>query len=363
MFRSRPPSTRPVLLLLVAALLTSACDDEGTTVVAGGSADVTVMTRNLYIGADIFRITTATGSAEIPVIAAEIFGTVQANDFPARAGALAAEIEAADPDLIGLQEVVLFRVQDPSDYVTGNEVVNATEIYIDYLEVLLDSLAARGLDYTVAAQVENLDVELPAAKSQTEFFDIRVTDRDVILARADVETTDPGAAGYQIIVPFEIVPGDTIWFERGYTWVDATVDDVDFAFVNTHLEVSLDGQLEIVQRAQATELIQQFDGETELIAVGDFNTGPGDSPYNTLMGSFTDAWTAFGSGQAGLTCCQPELLDQTRSLYSRIDLILFRGDMEVLSAEVVGNELTDRTAGGLWPSDHAGVVATLRIQE
>jgi endonuclease/exonuclease/phosphatase family metal-dependent hydrolase len=366
MIRSRQSHSTPRVLLLLlagATLTTTACDDEGTTVVAGGSADVTVMTRNLYLGGDIFRLTAATGAAEIPVIAAEIFATVQANDFPARAGALAAEIEAADPDLVGLQEVTLYRIQDPSDYVTGTTTVNATDVYLDFLEVLLDSLTARGLDYTVAAEVENSDVEMPAAKSQTEFFDIRMTDRDVILARTDVETASPGAAGYQIIVPFEIVPGDTIWFERGYTWVDATVDDVDFAFVNTHLEVSLDGQLEIVQRAQALELIQQFEADTELIAVGDFNTGPGDSPYNTLMSAFDDAWTAFGSGDAGLTCCQPEHLDETRNFYERIDLVLFRGDMEVLSAEVVGNDVTDRTAGGLWPSDHAGVVATLRIQE
>jgi hypothetical protein len=33
----------------------------------------------------------------------------------------------------------------------------------------------------------------------------------------------------------------------------------------------------------------------------------------------------------------------------------------VVSAEVVGDDPADRTTGGLWPSDHAGVVATLRI--
>jgi hypothetical protein len=252
--------------------------------------------------------------------------------------------------------------QDPSDYITGNTSVNATEVHIDFLEVLLDSLTARGLSYSVASQVVNADVELPAARSQTEFFDIRMTDRDVILARSDVSTSNAGDAGFAVIVPYELASGDTIWFERGYTWVDATVDGVDLVFVNTHLEVSGGGQLEFIQSAQANQLINQFGFTVPVVLVGDFNTAPGAGPYGVLTGTFTDAWTALGTGGAGLTCCQPEFLSQSSDLYSRIDLILYQGDINVLSAEVVGDEASDRTPGGLWPSDHAGVVATLRIE-
>lgn len=172
MFR-RSLSTRPLLLALAGAmLLTTACDEAE---VGGPSAEVTVMTRNLYLGADTFRLTAATEPEQLPVIAAEIFGIMQANDFESRAGALAAEIEAENPDLIGLQEVEMFRVQDPSDYVQGNTSVNATEVHIDFLAVLLDSLDARGLNYTIASQLENVDVELPAARSQNDFFDVRMT--------------------------------------------------------------------------------------------------------------------------------------------------------------------------------------------
>lgn len=361
MFRSnRPPRPRFTILFLLAAMgVTSACDDGGPD--NGDSAEVTVMTRNVYLGANIFRITAASSPQEIPVIAAQIFGIMEANDFRARAGALAAEIEATDPDLVGLQEVEMYRIQDPSDYVTGNTSVNATEVYIDFLAVLMDSLSARGLSYSVASQVENADVELPAARSQTEFFDIRMTDRDVILARSDVTTSNAGDAGFAVIVPFELASGDTIWFERGYTWVDATVDGADFVFVNTHLEVSSGGQLAFIQTAQANELINEFGTTAPVVLVGDFNTSPGESPYNVLTGTFTDAWTALGTGGAGLTCCHPELLSQSGDLSSRIDLILYQGDIDVLSAEVIGDEAADRTSGGLWPSDHAGVVATLRI--
>ena len=355
------PRTRfrsALLVLLGAALLSTACDD-ATDV--GTTAEVTVMTRNVYLGADIFRLTQAASPQEIPVIATQIFGTMQANNFPARAGALAAEIEATNPHLVGLQETELYRIQDPSDYVTGNTSVNATDVFIDFLAVLQDSLAARGLDYTVASQVTNADVELPAALSQTEFIDIRLTDRDVILARSDVATANAGSDGYWTIVPYELASGDTVWFERGYTWVDATVDEVDFLFLNTHLEISAGGQLTFFQTAQASELIGRFINATPAIVVGDFNTGPGDEPYGILTNTFNDAWSDVGSGE-GLTCCQPEVLTATQDFYERIDLILYQGAVTPLSAEVVGDEAADRTTGGLWPSDHAGVVATFRIE-
>lgn len=355
-----PRATRArsgLLLVLAAVLFAGACDDGAVPV----SAEVTVMTRNVYLGANIFRLTQATSVEEIPVIVAEIFEIMEGNDYAERAGALAAEIEATDPHLVGLQEIELYRIQDPSDYVDGNTTANATEVHIDFLQVLLDSLAARGLDYTVASFVENADVELPAAKSQTEFFDIRMTDHDVILARSDIPARGPGGDGFDVIVPYELVSGDTVWFERGYTWVDATVEDVDFTFVNTHLEVSAGGQLTVFQTAQANELIDQFAGSTPVVLVGDFNTGPGDHPYSVLTEVFTDAWADLGTGD-GLTCCQGEFLNTTQPLYERIDLILFGGAVDVLSAEVVGDEPADRTSSGLWPSDHAGVVATLRIE-
>jgi endonuclease/exonuclease/phosphatase family metal-dependent hydrolase len=43
----------------------------------------------------------------------------------------------------------------------------------------------------------------------------------------------------------------------------------------------------------------------------------------------------------------------------RIDLVLIRGAAHVRNVDLVGEEEADRTASGLWPSDHAGVVATV----
>ena len=48
------------------------------------------------------------------------------------------------------------------------------------------------------------------------------------------------------------------------------------------------------------------------------------------------------------------------TLTDRIDLVLFRGALAVADVSLVGNQQTDRTPSGLWPSDHAGVLAKRR---
>ena len=45
----------------------------------------------------------------------------------------------------------------------------------------------------------------------------------------------------------------------------------------------------------------------------------------------------------------------------RIDLIFSKPALRALKGQVVGKRLSDRAANGLWPSDHAGVVLTLRL--
>ncbi len=63
----------------------------------------------------------------------------------------------------------------------------------------------------------------------------------------------------------------------------------------------------------------------------------------------------------GYTCCQnANLLNPTSLLNERLDLILFRGPFAVSDVVLVGDDPADKTPSGLWPSDHAGVVARLR---
>src|SRR5262249_20853335 len=105
---------------------------------------VTVMTRNVYLGGSLARTVAARNLAELVTAVTTTFAIVLATDFQERAQALAVEIEAIQPDLIGLQEVALYRSQFPADF---SPAPNATTVELDFLQILLDALAARGLHY------------------------------------------------------------------------------------------------------------------------------------------------------------------------------------------------------------------------
>ena len=334
-----------------------------------GNRTATVMTWNLYLGADLLPVVTAPPQ-EIPVRVAAVWATVQATNFPARAQILADEIAIKQPDLIGLQEAALWRIQSPGDFFSLSGNTPATTVAFDFVELLLSALTARGLHYELVATSTNSDVELPALTPSLTFDDIRLTDRDVILARADLKTADlklSNARAGNFISKLEVViAGKSLAFPRGWAAVDVKIRGKSFRFVTTHLEVFSP----LVQVAQANELLAG-PGSTDLpvIFAGDFNscaTPPclDQTPtYGSLIATgLVDAWTLAGSG-AGFTCCQAgNLLNPESALNERIDFVLFRGPFTVADADLVGDMLADRTPSGLWPSDHAGVVATLQFR-
>ena len=116
------------------------------------------MSRNLYLGADLGPAIGADNVCEAIDAGGQILNDVDASDFPARAKLLAAEIASAKPDLVGLQEVALWRFQPNSDF-TGSP---ATTVRYDFLQLLLDELEARGANYSVAVVQDEFDQELPA---------------------------------------------------------------------------------------------------------------------------------------------------------------------------------------------------------
>jgi hypothetical protein len=83
-----------------------------------------------------------------------------------------------------------------------------------------------------------------------------------------------------------------------------------------------------------------------------------------LAGGFKDAWKEKHPSQPGLTCCQDaDVLNPTSQLTTRVDLILYRGDISVRDIKLVGDKPSDRITSGHWPSDHAGVVSRLRLSQ
>jgi len=62
----------------------------------------------------------------------------------------------------------------------------------------------------------------------------------------------------------------------------------------------------------------------------------------------------------GATCCQrADLRNEESLLDNRVDYVFSSGEFETLDSRRVGHRPKDRIEG-LWPSDHAGVVAELR---
>ena len=352
--------------LAALAMLAVACSDNpaapsmSANQVYGHGSGITVMSRNMYVGANV-DVVIGGDPSEIPLLVAQAFQELVSTNFPLRAELLADEIARTQPHIVGLQEVSLVRTQTPGDLVFGGT-TPATETHTDFLAVLMEALEARGLDYRVVQTVQNTDVELPMVTSPApEFTDVRLTDYDAILARGDVATANAVAANYAVDMP---VPNTPIVVKRGYVAVDAKVGGRTYRIVNTHLESAF----EQVRLGQAAELVQYLAGETRpIIALGDFNSDAetGGQTYQFLAGSgYADAWLSRDGGPTqGFTCCQVSDLSNTTSILDkRLDLVLSRnlaGDP--VFADVVGDDPTERV-GGLWPSDHAGVVARFPIR-
>ncbi|MCY4569395.1 MAG: hypothetical protein OXD49_13930 [Candidatus Poribacteria bacterium] len=170
---------------------------------------------------------------QVPTEVANVYNTFLASDFPGRAQAIAKSIKAHQPHLSGLQEMSLIRRQFPGDRIAGGS-VPAEEVVMDFRRVLMDALKSEGMDYRIAAEVENIDVEMPMF-SDGGIVDVCLTDYDVILARNDVATSDPTGANYINTFGIEMLGLEV---KRGYTAVAATVAGVTYRFVNTHVDTS-----------------------------------------------------------------------------------------------------------------------------
>jgi endonuclease/exonuclease/phosphatase family metal-dependent hydrolase len=332
-----------------------------------GPSSITVLTQNLYLGAALAPVLSAT-PAQLPQAVAQAFAQVQATNFAERAGRLADEIAATRPDVIGLQEVALYRRQSPGDAIAGGT-TPATTVVLDFLQVLRDSLAARGLSYVAVATHTGLDLEAPMSTgtgpSGPTYDDLRFTDRDVMLASSAVTTAHASAADF-VAQAFVTTGGVTIFIPRGWTSVETAVGSSVIRIVNTHLEVEAAAPF---QEAQAQELIDLLTPETHpVLLIGDFNSAANvltTQSYGLLTGGgFHDAWVVRHPTDSGPTCCQAsDLLNATSTLDQRVDFVFWRAPaISVSRVDVIGDAQADRTTTGLWLSDHAGVVSTLTIR-
>lgn len=373
---------------------------------------VKVMTRNLYLGADLTPALQASGPTQLAIAAQGIWNTIHATDFPTRAKLLAAEIAKNKPDLVGLQEVALWR----ADYDSQDGPVTAgTTTEIDFLALLMKQLKKKGVDYRVVQKQQEMDIESPLsgyapACSGPEIGsfpdrcagDGRLTMRDVILAndskKADVKTKFEHSAQYpdddslQVVVA-GILP---VIVHRGWEFTEANVRGTKFRFLNTHLEAFDNGDnggvdQGTLREAQAQDLVQKLGDPgisvpgpateqaagTPVVAVGDFNsdddtvgTDGDELAYNALVaGGLNELSTGPTAPGAEASCCF-DGHGGTDGIFSglvadmthQVDHV-FTTDEEVepLSTKVVGQSQSVHDQFGKWPSDHSGLVTKFQF--
>lgn len=339
-----------------------------------------VMTRNLYLGADLAP---AIGARDLPSLVAATGGIlrqVTATSFPTRVEGLAAEILETEPDLIGLQEVALWRTGPPSLAPLVGGPPMATTVRHDFLALLLAELNDGKRRYEVVVVQEEFDLEAPADENGVPGdgpFPIvnaelngRLTMRDVILARVDggVRTSNPASGNFTHLLTLPIL-GAPVTVTRGWTAVDARVrGTLPFRFVNTHLEAFDPRAVHPSIRAlQAAELVAPGGPATGdlVILVGDLNSDddtvvPDDQQaYRVLL----DAGFVERSTDDPLSCCVSsyDLTTGTVDEFDhQVDHIMTNAPdlVELVDSTVTGLTMVN----GYWNSDHAGVFSTLYIR-
>jgi len=399
------------LLSMLLALPASAAENSKPR-----KAKIKAVTYNLYVGADIFRVFNPPICGPAQAVN-DIHNIIQYTNFPERAQAIADQIMYEEPHVVGLQEVSLLRTQFPGnslapdgsgieflgDFPADPEFIfklDASDVQYDFLQILLDALHARGLDYVAieGASPVNADVEFPAIEFDAACnplglpTDVRLTDRDVILVRANLDVNVALKNNFQVNAPIEVptlipTPAGLIpalyvtEYSRGWGAINVTIKDHSFWVVNAHLEVGdrllppSEG-LNLVQAAQALELGQLATSlQPPLLVLGDINSSPASlvtdpRPAYGIIMSFplSDVWMLQrpASKDPGYTFGQNETVDNPESLmFERIDYVFANfGDLvpKQVKAEVLGTDVSDKTPSGLWPSDHAGVGVKLGFE-
>jgi len=338
----------------------------------GEGSILTLMSRNLCLGADTIDVLRAlVEGPEILIPAAkEVWGQAQATDFRQRVVALVDEIEEARPDLIGIQEgVEVAHLQPGWDQVT------------DFVLVMGEELERRSLPYFFLTSQENTSVTLPLGPGE----ELRFTDRLAVIVHRDFPYSGFRKGTYRATQ----MPGGGIEMRRGWIRVDAELDGAPYHFITTHLEIQPFAQ---AQALQAKELLKEVVGGLEgaTVLLGDFNSNAagsaGDPTWTStyeevLAAGFKDLWLLANPDglDPGFTCCHDvDLKNPVPAFDQRIDFIFWRpsGWMDEgepangpgafpgsLSVRTIGADPTKRTdPSGLWPSDHAGLVAELRLR-
>ena len=395
-----------LMAVLVLALLPGVADAAGKKKAKG--TKLTVMSRNLYLGADLTPALQANTIDQAINAGGEIVNQVHATKFPSvRAASIAAEIKKRKPDIVGLQEAALWRT-GPVNLAASLGTPVATQVDPQGGDFLADLLSAvnsgskkaakkgkkkKGVRYTLAVVKPEFDFELPVNDDGNgnglsgADHNERLTMRDAILVRKGVGVKFSGATTgtFDTLLRVTLAGGvRTVDVTRGWAALNVKARGRNLHVVDAHLE-AFDSQGSNttnqgttlgrgdIRAAQAAQLVTPQPngavraGKIPTILIGDMNSDDdtvqpnGDrNAYAALVaGGFTERSTANPLG-----CClnDPFLVGGPNSINDfdhQVDHVLAnRSKVKFVKGFVDGRA----PVNGLYPSDHAALTSVLKIK-
>jgi Endonuclease/Exonuclease/phosphatase family len=362
---------------------------------------LTVMSRNLYLGADLSPALQATNVNAAVDAAYQIEQQVHRTKFPSvRAAELAAEIKKRKPDVVGLQEGAWWRTgpYDLSAVTTGPKATQTDPQGGDFLSDLLSRLNSgkkkgkngkKPLRYRIAVVKPEFDFELPVNQGSgglgacpAQCHNERLTMRDAILVKKGVKTSNASAGTFNTLLRVKVGGAIDVDVTRGWAAVDAKVNGKRVHVVDSHFE-AFDSAANNkgsdnnnypkggIREAQAKQLVAPG-GPTAskhpTILVGDFNSDspvngdqvdPGDAlAYRALL---ANGWSERALTPPPFGCClqDPNLSDpSTAGITHRVDHIM--SNSKKIKFKKGG--VTSTYANGLWSSDHFGIWSLLQVK-
>lgn len=240
---------------------------------------------------------------------------------------------------------------------------------MDFLAVFEEELAKRGLEYVVVRKLTLTDIMIPVPLPglPPDFVYARYVDNDAMLVRADLLVTNATTQVYDVALetPF----GTQI---RGWIAANVSASGKTWRVVTTHPEPSW--PVEAGETPQILELIQALAATPlPVLVTGDLNFVPGSPQYGQMTAAgYVDLWTErLGRDIPEATCCrQDETLRSSLAddpLTQRKDYVWAKPaagyEVGPVKFTLFGDEPFERTAGGLWPSDHLGLPVGVVLQK
>lgn len=359
----------------------------------------TVMSRNLYLGADV-------GVAlqlipNLPAAAQFMWKQVQRTDFSQRKDILVREIESESPDVIGLQEATIWYCQ-AKPWSKKVEVFNFTNhllnaLHGSYIIAEKDGHKAFNPGYSIGpipflTRVKDAKTFQPLFGQDHADCGFQIGDALLVKNELRQYINQVGNSEYDSV--YKVVP-TLMEIYRGYTWADITMQGSNVRFVATHLESLWDANKMPKAADQARQLVKDLAStQSPIVIIGDFNSDPRDprqkgyanpgqqptaseicpegstqcSPYKIMRNAgFVDSGPD-SSDPSTYTWGMNALLtgpDQARKkaankmgnqfgFTDRLDYIFVKNGTKVLTSKIIGQQPP-------YGSDHAGIVAQLTI--